>query len=293
MRLGSIEAGGTKFVVGVGDEFGNIFKRESFPTDNPTDTLNNVCDFFKDENIEAIGIGSFGPIDLDLNSKTYGYITSTPKPNWGNVNILGYIKERINVPIGFDTDVNAAALGELMFGSAKGLDSALYLTIGTGVGGGAIVEGKLLHGLLHPEMGHIKLKVREDDTYKGKCQYHGTCFEGLASGKAIEERWGINGKDIPVSHPAWDLEAYYIAQALSNYILILSPKKIILGGGVMHQKHLFPLIHKYVLEFLNGYIIKDELTPSNIVDSIVYPALGDNAGLTGGLALAINAKTPE
>ncbi|NLC96342.1 MAG: ROK family protein [Erysipelotrichaceae bacterium] len=286
MRLGSVEAGGTKFVVGIGDDCGNIIKRESFPTTDPITTANKVIDFFLSENVDAIGVGSFGPIDLDLNSKTYGYITTTPKQGWDYFDLIGHLKEKINVPIGFDTDVNTAVLGELTFGSAVGLDSALYLTIGTGVGGGAIVEGKLLHGLLHPEMGHMKLIVRPDDSYKGKCPFHNSCFEGLASGPAIEERWGIKGKDIPADHPAWDLEAYYIAQAVANYILVLSPKKIILGGGVMHQKQLFPIIHKYVLEFLNGYIQKEEITEDKIKEYIVYPQLGDNAGLVGGLALA-------
>ncbi len=289
MILGSIEAGGTKFVVGLGDEKGNVIKRESFPTQDPISTMDKVTEFFKDTNVEAIGVGSFGPIDLNTNSETYGYITTTPKPGWNNFNILGYLKDNIDVPMGFDTDVNTAVLGEVTYGSAKGLDSALYLTIGTGIGGGAIVEAELLHGLLHPEMGHIKLSVREDDKYKGKCPYHGTCLEGLASGPAIEERWGIKGSDLPEDHPAWDLEAYYIALALTNYILILSPKKIILGGGVMKQKQLFPMIHNYVLEFLNGYVQKEEISKENIKNYIVSPDLGDNTGLIGGLALALKA----
>ena len=289
MILGSIEAGGTKFVVGLGDEKGNVIKRESFPTQDPISTMDKVTEFFKDTNFEAIGVGSFGPIDLNTNSETYGYITTTPKPGWNNFNILGYLKDNIDVPMGFDTDVNTAVLGEVTYGSAKGLDSALYLTIGTGIGGGAIVEAELLHGLLHPEMGHIKLSVREDDKYKGKCPYHGTCLEGLASGPAIEERWGIKGSDLPEDHPAWDLEAYYIALALTNYILILSPKKIILGGGVMKQKQLFPMIHNYVLEFLNGYVQKEEISKENIKNYIVSPDLGDNTGLIGGLSLALKA----
>ena len=188
----------------------------------------------------------------------------------------------------FDTDVNGAALGEATFGVAKGLDSALYLTIGTGIGGGAVVGGKLVHGLLHPEMGHMKMIVREDDKYSGKCPFHGTCFEGLAAGPAIEARWGVKGSELPEDHPAWDLEAYYIGQAMANYILTLSPKKIILGGGVMHQKQLFPMIHKYTQEFLNGYIQKEEVTTDKIKDYIVYPELGDNAGVVGALALAMS-----
>ena len=199
---------------------------------------------------------------------------------------MGALKERYDIPMGFDTDVNGAALGEATFGAAKGLDSALYLTIGTGIGGGAIIGGQLVHGLLHPEMGHMKMIVRSDDQYEGTCPYHGTCFEGLAAGPAIERRWGKKGNELPEDHPAWDLEAYYIGQACANYILTLSPKKIILGGGVMHQKQLFPMIHRYTQEFLNGYIQKEEVTTDKIKDYIVYPGLGDNAGVVGALALA-------
>lgn len=287
MKLGAIEAGGTKFVVAIGNEEGEVLKRHAFPTTTPQETLENIFQFFDEENIEALGLGCFGPIDPDLKSETYGYITTTPKPGWGHFNIVGALQEHYpGLPIGFDTDVNGACLGEAYFGAAKGLDSALYLTIGTGIGGGAIVEGNLVHGLLHPEMGHMYLEQREDDHYKGKCPYHGTCFEGLAAGPAVEERWGVKGKDLPVDHPAWDLEAWYIAQALAIYVLTLSPKKIILGGGIMHQSQLFPMIKKYLQERLNGYIQKDEIITDAIKDYIVWPALGDNAGVCGALALA-------
>lgn len=287
MKLGAIEAGGTKFVVAVGNEEGEVLKRHAFPTTTPQETLGNIFQFFDGENIEALGLGCFGPIDPDLKSETYGYITTTPKPGWRHFNIVGALQEHYpGLPIGFDTDVNGACLGEAYFGAAKGLDSALYLTIGTGIGGGAIVEGNLVHGLLHPEMGHMYLEQREDDHYKGKCPYHGTCFEGLAAGPAVEERWGVKGKDLPVDHPAWDLEAWYIAQALAIYVLTLSPKKIILGGGIMHQSQLFPMIEKYLQERLNGYIQKDEIITDAIKDYIVWPALGDNAGVCGALALA-------
>lgn len=287
MRLGAIEAGGTKFVVAIGDENGNVLERDAFPTTSPEETVANIFKFFDGKDIEALGLGCFGPIDPDLKSDTYGYITTTPKPGWSNYNIVGALQEHYpSLPIGFDTDVNGAALGEVYFGAAKGLDSALYLTIGTGIGGGAIVEGNLVHGLLHPEMGHMYLERRADDTYKGKCPYHGTCFEGLAAGPAVEERWGVKGKDLPVDHPAWDLEAWYIAQALAIYVLTLSPKKIILGGGIMHQSQLFPMICKYLQERLNGYVQKPEITTDAIHDYIVWPELGDNAGVCGALALA-------
>ncbi|WP_249029714.1 ROK family protein [Tannockella kyphosi] len=289
MNLGAIEAGGTKFVLCVGDEAGNVLERVSIPTLSPEETMKGIFEFFDNKEIEALGVGCFGPIDPDLSSPTYGYITTTPKPGWGNYNIMGALKERYNIPMAFDTDVNGAALGEAYFGAAKGLDSALYLTIGTGIGGGAIVEGKLVHGLLHPEMGHMHLTPRSDDHYAGKCPFHGTCFEGLAAGPAIEERWGMKATQLAPDHIAWDMEADYIAQALCIYILTLSPKKIILGGGVMHQKHLFPMIHHYVQEKLAGYVQKDEIITDAIKDYIVYPGLGDNAGVCGALALAKSA----
>lgn len=285
MKLGAIEAGGTKFVVAIGDENGNVEKRASFPTTTPEETMAEVYHFFDNTDIDALGIGTFGPIDPDKNSPTYGYITTTPKPFWANYNMLGDLKKRYNIPMGFDTDVNGAALGELQFGVARGLDSCLYLTFGTGVGGGAIVEGKLVHGLLHPEMGHIKLIRHPNDTYQGHCPYHHDCLEGLAAGPAIEERWGKKGIELPSDHEAWDMEAYYIGQALATFILTLSPKKIILGGGVMKQRQLFPMIRRYTLEFLNGYIQKDELI-SHIDEYIVWPGLEDNAGICGALALA-------
>lgn len=287
MKLGAIEAGGTKFVVAIGNEKGEVLERDQFPTTTPIETVENIFKFFDGKDVDAIGLGCFGPIDPDKNSKTYGYITTTPKPGWANYNIVGDLQAHYpNTPIGFDTDVNGACLGEVYFGSARGLDSALYLTIGTGIGGGAYVEGKLLHGLLHPEMGHMLLTQREDDHYKGKCPFHGTCFEGLAAGPAIEERWGKPGKELEDDHPAWDLEAWYIAQALAIYVLTLSPKKIILGGGVMHKSQLFPMIDQYLQERLNGYIQKDEITTDLIKDYIVWPELGDNAGVCGALALA-------
>lgn len=290
MNLAAIEAGGTKFVVAIGNEHGEVLKRHSFPTTTPEETMNHVYTFFDKEHFEAMGVGSFGPIDPDPQSPTYGYITTTPKPGWNNFNILKALKDRYDVPIGFDTDVNGACLGETMFGAAKGLNSSLYLTIGTGIGGGAIVENHLVHGLLHPEMGHIRLVRHQDDTYEGKCPYHKDCFEGLAAGTSIEERFQKKAFELPEDHPYWDIESYYIAQACVNYILILSPKKIILGGGVMKQRQLFPKIRKNVIEMLQGYVQKDEIIKS-IDTYIVPPALEDNAGICGSLAIALQAKS--
>jgi fructokinase len=285
MILGAIEAGGTKFVCGIGNENGDIIEKISFPTTTPEETLQLVTDFFKEKQIEALGVGSFGPIDLNQESSTYGFITSTPKKHWKNVDLLGELKKHIDVPIGFDTDVNAAALGEIEWGAAKGLDSCIYMTVGTGIGVGTVAEGKLVHGMLHPEMGHILVRRHEDDTYKGNCPFHGDCLEGMASGPAIENRWGQKGVVLSANQNVWELEAYYLAQALVNYILVLSPKKMILGGGVMQQKQLFPIIIENVVNMLNGYIQHENLL-TNIEDYIVPPELGDNAGLCGALALA-------
>lgn len=288
MFIGAIEAGGTKFILGIGNDKGEIIDRISIPTEDPDLTMPKVIEYFKNKNIKAIGLGSFGPIELNQYSEKYGYITTTPKLKWKNYNILGELKKHFDLPIGFDTDVNGAAMGEILWGAAKGLNSALYITIGTGIGAGAVVEGKMLHGLLHPEMGHIMIKRFEGDNFKGKCPYHKDCLEGMASGPAIEERWGMKAYELHEEHEAWKLEAFYLAQALVNFILILSPKKIIMGGGVMKQAHLFPLIRDEVKNRLNSYISKDEINNIN-ENYIVPPKLGDNAGLIGALSLGIKA----
>jgi fructokinase len=285
MKLGAIEAGGTKFVCGIGNEHGEIFDRVSFPTTTPEETMGLVLDYFKDKQVEAIGVGSFGPVDLNRTSPMYGSVTTTPKPHWSNYSILGELKKNFNIPIGFDTDVNAAALGEAEWGAAKGLSSAVYVTIGTGIGAGALVEGKLLHGLIHPEMGHIPIRRHPEDHYTGKCPYHHDCLEGMAAGPAIEQRWGRKGHELESDMQVWEMEAFYIAQAVANFVYILSPHKIILGGGVMKQSQLFPLIRKQVLSLLNGYVQHPQLL-EQMDTYIVPPALGDNAGLSGALVLA-------
>ncbi len=285
--LGTVEAGGTKFVCGVGNETGEIIERISIPTTIPAETMGKVFSFFRDRSVEAIGIGCFGPLDLDLNSPTYGSITSTPKTAWRMFNILKEMQREFPIPVIIDTDVNAAVLAEHRWGAGKDVSHCLYLTVGTGIGGGAVVDGKVVHGLLHPEMGHILVKRHPKDTFSGNCPSHGDCLEGMASGPAIEKRWGSKGTDLFLAHPAWELEAYYLAQALVNYIYILSPQRLILGGGVMKQSQLFPLIRKNVLEMLHGYIDKEEILHS-IDRYIVPPALGDNAGLCGGLVLAMS-----
>ena len=287
MRYGALEAGGTKMIVAIGDENGKILERASFPTLTPSETMPKMIDFFKDKEIVSLGIACFGPIDLNKESKTYGYITSTPKLDWRNYDIVGEFKKALNVPVGFDTDVNGSLLGEITWGCAQNKTDAIYLTIGTGIGGGVMTNGKLLHGMLHPEMGHIKLALEDGDTYKGKCPYHATCFEGLAAGPAIEERWGKKAVELADNNEVWELESAYIAQALSSYILTLSPQIIILGGGVMHQMQLFPLIRKKVIEQLNGYINTDEI--KNIDEYIVPASLNDDQGIMGAVKLAIDA----
>lgn len=287
MFFAGIEAGGTKFVCAIGNERGEILDREAFQTTTPEETMTNVIKFFKGKKFIAMGIGSFGPIDPDKKSETYGSITTTPKIAWANYNIIDELNKFFNVPMAFDTDVNCAALGELTWGAAKGLSSCLYITVGTGIGAGVVVENNLVHGLLHPEMGHILVRRHEEDNYVGRCPYHKDCLEGMAAGPAIEDRWGVKGHELPSDHLAWDFEAYYLAQALVNYILILSPQKIIMGGEVMQQEQLFPKIREYVKELLNGYVQKKEIL-QNIDEYIVYPKFGQAAGTCGAIALAMN-----
>ncbi|KWW21177.1 fructokinase [Peribacillus simplex] len=293
MRLyGAIEAGGTKFVCAVGDEKGNVRKRIQIPTTVPEETIPEVIRFFSEYELVAIGIGSFGPVNIDPASPAYGNITTTPKPGWKDFPFLQTIKKECKVPVGFHTDVNAAALGEARFGAAAGMDSCLYITVGTGIGAGAVVGGRLLEGLSHPEMGHIMVRKHPEDSYKGKCPFHGDCLEGLASGPAIEERWGKPAGQLADRHEVWELEAYYLAQAIAQYILILSPKKIILGGGVGKQESIFQMIRNQVKEVLKGYVSLPELE-TEISDYIVKPGLGDDAGIIGSLLLADLAYQKE
>ena len=285
-RYGGIEAGGTKFVCAVGTAPDDV-RETRFPTTTPDESINRAIAFFREQpRITAIGIASFGPIDLHPDSPTFGYITTTPKPGWANTDLAGAIKRALGVSIGFDTDVNVAALGEQRWGAAQGLDTFIYLTIGTGIGGGGLSSGKLLHGLIHPEMGHIRLPHDlARDPFPGACPYHGDCLEGLASGPALEKRWGARAETLPPDHPAWKLEARYLALALVNFICTLSPQRIILGGGVMEQAQLFPLIRREVQRLLNGYV-QSPMIIENIDAYIVPPGLGKRAGVLGAIALA-------
>ena len=285
MLIGGIEAGGTKMVCAVGDENGVIQDRVSFPTRQPEETFADMVAYYKGKDVKALGIGCFGPVDLDRKSKTYGYITKTPKAGW---NIVGAFEDALGVPVGFDTDVNGAVLGEVTWGAAKGLDSAIYITIGTGVGVGVYVNGGLLHGLVHPEGGHILLMKHPKDTYEGKCPFHKTCMEGLAAGPSIEARWGKKAAELADRDEVWELEAYYIAQAITDYILTYSPQKIILWGGVMHQEKLFGMVRKEVQRLLNGYVAHEMIT-ERIDEYIVPPALGEDPGIKGAIKLGLDA----
>ncbi len=294
MLFGGIEAGGTKFVCAVGTGPDDIRDEVRFPTEAPTETLQHSIDFFLAQQqrhgpLAAVGIGSFGPVDPDTSSPTFGHVTTTPKPGWANTNFAGAISDALGVPVGFDTDVNAAALGEHRWGAARGLDSFLYLTIGTGIGGGGMMNGRLMHGLVHPEMGHIRLPHDlAADPFPGRCPYHGDCFEGLACGPAIEDRWQKKGTELAADHPAWALEAEYLSLAMVNFVCTLSPQRIILGGGVMDQPNLLPLVHQRTDALLNGYVQHPAIT-AGIASYIVPPALGNRAGVLGALALAMAA----
>lgn len=289
MKLfGALEAGGTKMVCAIGDEHGNIIERISIPTDTPEKTVPEMISYFKDKNICALGIGCFGPIDLNKKSATYGSITSTPKLAWQNYPIVQVFSDALQIPIGFDTDVNASALGEATWGCTKDVENSIYITIGTGIGVGVIIDKKPYHGLMHPEAGHILLAPRQDDPMQqGTCPFHKTCFEGLAAGPSLEKRWGMKGHLLAERNEVWELEAYYIGQAIANYIMTLSPERIVLGGGVMHQTQLLPLIHREVAAHLNNYI---QNAGTKALDTyIVSASLNDNQGIMGAIALAKNA----
>jgi fructokinase len=282
--LGGIEAGGTKFVCGVGTGPDDL-EIAQFPTTSPQETLDKVVGFFRPRPVTAIGIASFGPVDLDISSPSYGHITSTPKAGWSNCDLAGEIESAMRVPVGFDTDVNGAVLGEAKWGAARNLSDAVYITIGTGIGGGALVSERVVHGLVHPEMGHLRIPHDIRDSFTGICPYHGDCFEGLASGPAMQARWGKPARELPADHPAWQLEAHYIALGLANLAVALSPQRFLLGGGVMQQPHLFALIRQEFAGLLNGY-----LRHRNILDGldeyIQPPQLGSQAGVLGALVLA-------
>ena len=287
--VGAIEAGGTKFVCAIGTDPQNI-EEIRFPTTSPEETIQKAIDFFKAKEIDsgeiqAIGIGTFGPAEVNPKSENFGWITNTPKEKWQQTDLITPIKNAFgDIPFAFDTDVNAAAWGEGRWGAAQGLDHYVYITVGTGIGGGAVNDGKILHGKNHPEMGHLRIpKDSSIDPFPGSCPFHGNCLEGLASGTAIKERWNTDPSSLPEDHKAWELESTYLADAILNLTLTLSPERFILGGGVMEQTHLFPMIRTKLNQRLAGYVEIE-----NIDNFVLPPGLGSKSGVLGAIALAQN-----
>ena len=288
-----IEGGGTKFVCAVADENNQILAERRVATTDPAETLAACAEFFQQQahlgTIQSLGIACFGPLDPRPTSEGYGRILATPKPGWSGADVVGFFRQRLSLPIAFDTDVNGAVLAESLWGAGKGLRNLVYFTIGTGIGAGIIAEGNLVHGFLHPEMGHILLaRDPEQDPFPGICPFHGACFEGLASGPAIEKRWGLKGDQLPRGHQAWDLEAEYIAKALVSVTCALAPERIILGGGVMAQEQLLPMIREKFVGLLNGYM-QTPLITEQLESYIVLTGLEGKAGLYGAFALAQQA----
>ncbi|HTL61454.1 MAG TPA: ROK family protein [Nitrospira sp.] len=285
--FGGIEAGGTKFICGIGTGPHDL-QVVSFPTVAPDETIRQAIRFFRDAagpRLSAVGIASFGPIDLDQKSATFGAITTTPKTAWRNVNLVRTMANALAVPVAIETDVNAAALAEAEWGAARGLEDCVYVTVGTGIGGGVVVRGRPVHGLLHPEIGHLRIPQLQEDGFPGSCPFHANCLEGLASGPALLKRWACAPESLPVTHPAWKFEAHYLAVAISTVLYTLSPQRIILGGGVMQQAVLFPMIRRNVMQIVNGYIDKPQVQES-IDGYIVPPQLGTHSGVLGGILLA-------
>lgn len=293
--FGGIEAGGTKFVCGIGTGPDEI-RTAQFPTSTPDITVASVIEFFKAEagtSLDAVGIGSFGPVDLDPSSPAYGRITSTPKAGWENYDLVGTVEQALGVPAALDTDVNAALVGEARWGAASGLSDAVYLTIGTGIGGGALVHRQVVHGLMHPEIGHLRIPHDlTQDPFRGTCPYHGDCLEGLAAGPAMQARWKAPAATLPPGHPGWELEAHYLALALVNLTVTLSPQRILLGGGVMQQAHLFALIRQDFARLMNNYVRRSEVI-DGLDQYIQAPQLGGRAGVLGALILAEQALAEQ
>lgn len=292
-QYGALEAGGTKMVLAVISEEGTILERTSIPTRTPEETMPEMIAFFENRKTAALGIGCFGPLDLNPLSPAFGSITATPKLAWRGYPILKAFQEKLRIPAALDTDVNGAALAESVLGAARGLESCLYVTVGTGIGGGVIINGRPVHGLMHPEIGHIPVRpVPGDPMPEGICPYHGCCLEGMASGPSMEKRWGISARALPPDHPAWELEAAYLAQLCCTAMLSFSPEKIILGGGVMQQKSLFPMIREKTAALLRGYIAVPAVE-SGLAGYITEPGLGIDSGILGAYLLARQAEEQD
>jgi fructokinase len=293
--LGGVELGGTKCVCVIGTGPGDIRAQTSIPTGrDPAATLRRIDKILSDWQeahgiVKALGIASFGPIDLSRRSPTYGFITSTTKPGWSGTDVVGRLNRGPFMSIGFDTDVNGAALAEQRWGAARGLEDLAYVTVGTGVGVGLLVGGRTVFGCNHSELGHVRVVRAPGDSWPGVCRFHGDCVEGLASGPAIAARAGMPAADIPPDNPVWDLAAHALAQLLHTMVLATAPRRILVGGGVMQgQPALLPRIRRQLRESLNGYVDLPEMT-GDIDRYIVMPGLGLHAGPLGALALAADA----
>lgn len=290
--IAAIEAGGTKFVCAIGTGPDDLRDITRIATTTPDETLAEVCRWLsvaksKHGAFQAIGVGSFGPVDVNPDSETYGYITTTPKPGWQYVDIVNMLKSRYHVPVAFDTDVNAAVLGEYLWGAGQGIDPLVYITVGTGVGGGVLIHGQLLHGLLHPEIGHVMVPPPTNSQAIQAichCPFHKSCVEGYISGAALAVRWGVRADTLPDDHPAWEEVADTMAHLLANITLTLCPKRIILGGGVMEQPNILPLVRGKFAQVLNGYLRVPEIT-RELDHYICAPGLQGRSGILGALAL--------
>lgn len=290
--VGAVEAGGTKIICLVGSGPDDIRAEIRLPTRSPERSIPEMLDFFRARAAEfgplaRLGVASFGPVDLDPDSAGWGHIAATPKPDWAGTDLAGALSRGLDLPVAFDTDVNGAALAEGHWGAARGLDDFVYVTVGTGIGAGAVVGGRPVHGALHPEMGHMA--VPHDlvaDPYAGRCPFHRDCLEGLASGPAIAERWGRTAERLPPDHPAWRLEAGYLAVLAANLVFLLSPRRIIFGGGVMRSPALLDEVRARTRERLGGYL-RLPLYDGDLAELIVPPGLDDRAGPLGALALAL------
>lgn len=292
MYLAGIEAGGTKFFTTIGDMDGNVIERHRTDTTTPQETMSEVLEILKNYQtkyeIKALGLGCFGPIDINTKSKTFGFITNTPKIAWQNFDIISSIKSVFNGPINFNTDVNAAAICEQLWGAGAGLENLLYLTVGTGIGGGAICNNRIIQGATHTELGHIAIPQNLKDTFEGCCPFHSNCLEGLASGTAINKRWEVSSASkLDDDHIAWQFETEYLAKAISSLVFTLSPEKVILGGGIMHKTILFEMIHSNLKKYINNYF--DYPALQDMTNFVVPASFGDNTGVKGSLALALQA----
>ncbi|MGC4065449.1 MAG: ROK family protein [Polyangiaceae bacterium] len=288
--FGAIEGGGTKFVCAVGRGPDQIVEECRIATRTPESTSNDVIAFFAKHRIDALGVGMFGPLELRAGADN-GTVLATPKPGWAGFHFRKYLEKHLSVPIVIDTDVNAAALGEARWGAAQGLNVVLYVTVGTGVGGGVLVEGRPLHGLMHAEFGHIPMPTLRDaegllDPFEGSCPYHGRCLEGLIAGPALLRRTGIKGEELNPDHEAFDWAARYLGVGLASAVLMLSPERIVVGGGVMGSARLLPKVRAAMSSALAGYVARPELTAARLDQYVVAPGLGSRSGIAGAFALA-------